>query len=243
MPEQKDAAHASDSKEAHTDIHQAPNNVSHTGEVATADDSSVVKCGEGPCDAGGSAASARSDAGEVMRSTAADLHPCKKGIVVISGNLRLYPVDSFFPAEGGRAGRCLLRWWWWQLGRWRLRCWWCGHARAWHACPAASRPRLRSVGLFFFVCPCGLLLVCPGGMLCPAASRLYATAAGCIDILRFFGLLCFSTSSFKFPLVCWCAKLARAQKPSHSPTTGRATWQMEGGERRARDQSAPLQKA
>ena len=96
MPEQKDAAHASDSKEAHTDIHQAPNNVSHTGEVATADDSSVVKCGEGPCDAGGSAASARSDAGEVMRSTAADLHPCKKGIVVISGNLRLYPVDSFF---------------------------------------------------------------------------------------------------------------------------------------------------
>ena len=65
MPEQADAAHAADSKEAHTDIHQAPN-VSHTGEVATADDSSVVQCGEGPCGAGGSAASARFDAGEVM---------------------------------------------------------------------------------------------------------------------------------------------------------------------------------
>ena len=90
MPEQADAAHAADSKEAHTDIHQAPN-VSHTGEVATTDDSSsVVQCGEGPCDAGGSAASARSDAGEVVRSTAADLHPRKNGIVLMSGNLCLY---------------------------------------------------------------------------------------------------------------------------------------------------------
>ena len=34
MPEQADAAHAADSKEAHTDIQQAPN-VSHTDEVAT----------------------------------------------------------------------------------------------------------------------------------------------------------------------------------------------------------------
>ena len=89
MLEQADAAHAADSKKAHTDIHQAPN-VSHTGEVATADDSSVVQCGEGPCDAGGSAASARSDAGEVVRSTAADLHPRKNGIVLMSGNRCLY---------------------------------------------------------------------------------------------------------------------------------------------------------
>ena len=88
MPEQADAAHAADSKEAHTDIHQAPN-VSHTGEVATADDdSSVVQCGEGPCEAGGSAASARFDAGEMMRSTAADLHLCKAYIVMMSDNLQ-----------------------------------------------------------------------------------------------------------------------------------------------------------
>ena len=50
MPEQADATHAADSKEAHADIHQVPN-VSHTDEVARADDSSVVQCGEGPCDA------------------------------------------------------------------------------------------------------------------------------------------------------------------------------------------------
>ena len=57
MPERADASHAADSKEAHTDIHQAPN-VSHTGEetTATEDDSSVVQCGEGPCGAGGSCA-------------------------------------------------------------------------------------------------------------------------------------------------------------------------------------------
>ena len=57
-PEQEDAAHAADSKEAHTGTHQAPN-VSHTVKEATADGSSVVQCGEGPCGAGGSAASAR----------------------------------------------------------------------------------------------------------------------------------------------------------------------------------------
>ena len=82
MPEQADAAHAADSKEAHTDIHQAPN-VSHTCEEATADDSSVVQCGEGLCGAGSSAASARFGAGEVMQSTAADLHPCKNAIVIL----------------------------------------------------------------------------------------------------------------------------------------------------------------
>ena len=95
MPEQADAAHAADSKEAHTDIHQAPN-VSHTGEVATADDSSVVQCGEGPCGAGGSAASARFGAGEVVQYTAADFHPCKTDIVKMTGNLRLYPVGWSF---------------------------------------------------------------------------------------------------------------------------------------------------
>ena len=42
MPEQADTAHAADSKEVHTDIHQAPN-VSRTEEVATADDSSIVQ--------------------------------------------------------------------------------------------------------------------------------------------------------------------------------------------------------
>ena len=85
MPEQADATHASDSKEAHTDIQQAPN-VSHTDEVATADDLSVVQCEEGPCDAGGNAASARFDAGEVMQDTAADFHPCKTYIVMMSDN-------------------------------------------------------------------------------------------------------------------------------------------------------------
>ena len=88
MPEQADAAHAADSKEAHTDIHQALN-VSHTGEEVKTNDSPVVQCGEGPCGAGGSAASARFDAGEVMRSTAADLHPCKKD---------RQPTPSHFPA-------------------------------------------------------------------------------------------------------------------------------------------------
>ena len=52
MPKQADAAHAADSKEAHTDIRQAPN-VSHTDEVAAADDSSVVQCGKCSCNAGG----------------------------------------------------------------------------------------------------------------------------------------------------------------------------------------------
>ena len=80
MPEQAGAVHAADSKEAHTDIQQAPN-VSHTDEVATADDSSVVLCGEPPpCGAGGSAASARFDAGKVMQPTAADFLSCKKGL-------------------------------------------------------------------------------------------------------------------------------------------------------------------
>ena len=64
--------------------------------MATADDSSVVQCGEGPCDAEGSAASARSDAGEVMQNTAADFHPCKNDIVIMSDNLYLYPVGWFF---------------------------------------------------------------------------------------------------------------------------------------------------
>ena len=95
MPEQAGAANAADSKEAHTDIHQAPN-VSHIGEVATADGSSVVQCGEGPCGAGGSAASARFRAGEVMRSTAADLHPCKTYIVMMPDNLCLYPMERSF---------------------------------------------------------------------------------------------------------------------------------------------------
>ena len=66
MPEQADAARAADSKEAHTDIQQAPND-SHTDEVATVDDSSVVQCGEGPCDTESSAASARFYASEVMQ--------------------------------------------------------------------------------------------------------------------------------------------------------------------------------
>ena len=96
MPEQADAAHAADSKEAHTDIHQAPS-VSHTGEEATEDDSSVVQCGEGPCDAGGSAASARFDAGEVMQSTAANLHPCT------SRNKQETP-EFFFTPYAGRFG-------------------------------------------------------------------------------------------------------------------------------------------
>ena len=95
MPEQADAAHAADSKEAHTDIHQAPNG-SHTGEEATADDSSVEQCGEGPCGAGGSAASARFDAGEVMQSTAADPHPCKTFSMMMSDNLCLYPMGRSF---------------------------------------------------------------------------------------------------------------------------------------------------
>ena len=91
MPEQADAAHAADSKEAHTDIQQSPSG-SRADEVATADDSSAVQCGEGPCDAESSDASARFDAGEAMQNTAADLHPCKTFIVMMSENLRLYSV-------------------------------------------------------------------------------------------------------------------------------------------------------
>ena len=99
MPEQADAAHAADSKEAHTDIQQSPSG-SRADEVATADDSSAVQCGEGPCDAESSDASARFDAGEAMQNTAADLHPCKTyivhpfktHIVMMSENLRLYSV-------------------------------------------------------------------------------------------------------------------------------------------------------
>ena len=45
--EQADAANAADPKEAHTDIRQSPNG-SRADEVATADDSSAVQCGEGP---------------------------------------------------------------------------------------------------------------------------------------------------------------------------------------------------
>ena len=89
--EQADAANAADSKEAHTDIQQSPN-VSRADEVATADDSPAVQCGEGPCDAESSDASARLDAGEVMQNTAADLHLCKTDIVTMSENLRLYSV-------------------------------------------------------------------------------------------------------------------------------------------------------
>ena len=88
LPEQADAAYAADSKEAHTGIHQAPN-ASHTGELATADDSSVVQCGEPPCGAGGSTASARFGAGEVMQYTASDFHPFKIGIVMMPGDLYL----------------------------------------------------------------------------------------------------------------------------------------------------------
>ena len=83
-------------------------------------------------------------------------------------------------------------------------------------CAAAAGGAAGSADKEGFVCPCGLLLLCPGGLLCPAAPLLCATAAGCIDTRRFLSLLCFSTSRFKFPLVCWCANLARAQKPSHS---------------------------
>ena len=79
MPEQADAVHAADSKEAHTDIHQAPN-VSHTGEVATADDSSVVQRGEGPCETLGAAGMAtcrdgRRAAETVERSAVAEPRP------------------------------------------------------------------------------------------------------------------------------------------------------------------------
>ena len=95
MPEQADAAHAADSEEAHTDIHRAPN-VSHTGEEAKADDSPVVQCGEGPCDAGGSAASACSGTGEVMQSTAVDLYPFKTYIVMMPDNLRPHPMGRSF---------------------------------------------------------------------------------------------------------------------------------------------------
>ena len=95
MPEQADAAHAADSKEAHTDIHQAPS-VSHTDEVATSDDSSVAQRGEGPCDAESSAASARFDAGEVIQNTAAAFQPCKTYIVMMSDNLCLYPMGRSF---------------------------------------------------------------------------------------------------------------------------------------------------
>ena len=71
-------------------------NVSRTGDVATADDSSAVQCGEGPCDAESSDASARFDAGEVMQNTAADFHPCKTHIVMVSDKLRLYPMRRSF---------------------------------------------------------------------------------------------------------------------------------------------------
>ena len=93
--EQADAALAAGPKEAHTDIQQSPN-VSRADEVATADDSSVVQCGEGPCDAESSDASARFDADEVMQNTAADLHPCKTDIVMMSENLRLHPMGRSF---------------------------------------------------------------------------------------------------------------------------------------------------
>ena len=86
MLEQVDAALAADPKEAHTDIQQSPN-VSRTDEVATAGDSSDVKCGEGPCAAESSDASARFDAGEVMQNTSADLHPFKTCIVMMPENL------------------------------------------------------------------------------------------------------------------------------------------------------------
>ena len=92
MPEQALTAPAADSKEAHTDIQQAPN-VSHTDEVATTDDSSAVQCGEGTCDAGGDAAPARFGAGEATQYTASDFHPCKSDIVMMPDNLRLYPVE------------------------------------------------------------------------------------------------------------------------------------------------------
>ena len=51
MPEQADAAHAAGPKEAHTDIQQSPN-VSHTDEVATADDSSVCNVERAPAPLG-----------------------------------------------------------------------------------------------------------------------------------------------------------------------------------------------
>ena len=90
--EQADAALAAGPKEAHTVIIQQSPNVSHTDEVVTADDSSAVQRGEPPCDAESSDASAWFDAGEVMHNTAAALHPCKRDIVMVSENLRLYSV-------------------------------------------------------------------------------------------------------------------------------------------------------
>ena len=89
--EQADAANAADPKEAHTDIRQSPNG-SRADEVATADDSSAVQCGEGPCGAASSDASARFGAGEVMQHTADDLPPFKTYIVMMSENLRLFSV-------------------------------------------------------------------------------------------------------------------------------------------------------
>ena len=95
MLEQADAAHAADRKEAHTDILQSPN-VSRTDEVATAGDSSAVQCGEGPCGAESSDASARFGAGEVMQNTASATCTWSTSLTTGSGDFGVTGCDVTF---------------------------------------------------------------------------------------------------------------------------------------------------
>ena len=64
-------------------------------------------------------------------------------------------------------------------------------------CAAAAGGAAGSADEEGFVCPCGLLLLCPGGLTCPAASRLCATAAHCGWVCNIY------TTVFESPLLLY----------------------------------------